>query len=63
MRAITTVFLTHTLSAILDHIEETPGLDPDLPGLLEFKETLTQRILQLRNEDLPGFSDPHTRAA
>jgi hypothetical protein len=56
MRAVTTIFLTHTLSAILDHIEETPDLHGDLPGLLEFKSTLLKRIEQLRNEDRLGLS-------
>lgn len=59
MRAFTTIFLTHTLSAILEHIEQTPDLDPDLPGLVDFKTTLLERIEQLRNEDLPGPSVPH----
>ena len=63
MRAFTTIFLTHTLSAILEHIEQTPDLDPDLPGLVDFKNTLLERVGQLRNEDLPGFSAPHTQAA
>lgn len=57
MRAVTTIFLSNTLSAILQHIEETPDLDPELPGLLEFKQTLLQRIQQLRNEDTLGVSD------
>ena len=56
MRAVTTIFLTNTLSAILDHIETTPDLNPDLPGLLEFKSTLLKRIEQLRNEDGLGLS-------
>ena len=56
MRAATTIFLTHTLSAILECVDETPDLDPNLPGLIEFKETLIQRIQQLRNEDAFGLS-------
>lgn len=63
MRAFTTIFLTHTLSAILEHIEQTPDLDPDLPGLVDFKTTLLERIEQLRNEDLPGLSVPHAQVA
>ena len=58
MRTITTILLSNTLSGILDHIEQTPDLDPSYPGLLEFKETLLKRIQQLRREDLPGLSDP-----
>ena len=63
MRAVTTIFLSNTLSAILQHIEETPDLDPELPGLLEFKQTLLQRIQQLRNEDTLGVSDEGRCAA
>ena len=63
MRAFTTIFLTHTLSAILEHIEQTPDLDPDLLGLVDFKTTLLERIEQLRNEDLPGLSVPHAQVA
>jgi hypothetical protein len=51
MRAVTTIFLDNTLGAILEHINQTPDVDPDLPGLLEFKETLVKRIQQLRNDD------------
>jgi hypothetical protein len=54
MSTVTAVFLRNTLCAILEHVDQTPGLDPDFPGLLEFKETLIQRIQQLRNENLPG---------
>jgi hypothetical protein len=63
MRAATTILLTHTLSAILEHVEQTPDLDPDLPGLIEFKETLIQRIQQLRNEDHLGLSGEGACAA
>ena len=63
MKAFTTILLTHTLSAILEHIDETPDLDPNLPGLLDFKATLLKHIEQLRNEDLPGISGPHAQAA
>ena len=63
MRTVTAVFLRNTLCAILEHVDETPDLDPDLPGLLEFKETLIQRIQQLRNEDLPGISGREAHAA
>lgn len=51
MRAITTVILSNTLCAILEHVDQTPDLDPSYPGLLEFKETLMQRIQQLQGED------------
>jgi hypothetical protein len=56
MRAVTSIFLTNSLCALLDHIEETPDLNPDLPGLVEFKDTLIKRIEQLRNEDRIGLS-------
>ena len=51
MRTFTTIFLDNSLSAILEHINQTPDLDPDLPSLFEFKETLLKRIQHLRNED------------
>lgn len=63
MKAFTTIFLTHTLSSILEYVEQTPGLDPDLPGLLDFKTTLLKRIEQLRNEDRPVLPGPHAQAA
>ena len=58
MRTVSAVLLRNTLCAILEHVDQPPGLDPDLPGVLEFKATLLQRIQQLRNEDLPGLSGP-----
>ena len=51
MRAITTIFLDHSLSAILEYAEETSGNNPDVPDLVEFKATLRQQIRKLRNED------------
>jgi hypothetical protein len=63
MRAFTTIFLTHTLSTILEHIEQTSNLDLELPELLDFKTTLLNRIEQLRNEELPGLSGPYAQAA
>jgi hypothetical protein len=51
VRTLTTIFLDNTLGAILEHIDQTPDVDLDLPGLLEFKETLLKRIQQLRSED------------
>ena len=63
MRTITTIFLSNSLCAILDHIDQTPDLNPDLPGLLEFKETLIKRIQQLQREDGLQFPGPDTRAA
>jgi hypothetical protein len=51
MRAVTTIFLDNSLRAILDHIEQTPDLNPDLPGLVEFKNTLIQRVQQIRDQE------------
>ena len=63
MRAVTTIFLSNTLSAILEHIDQTPDLDPQLPGLLEFKSTVMHEIQQLRMEGGAGHSSGETRAA
>jgi hypothetical protein len=63
MRAITAIFLDNSLSAILDHIDQTPDLNPDLPGLVEFKNILLQRIQQLRTEDQAGISGQSKHAA
>lgn len=51
MQAITAIFLNNSLRAILDHIEQTPDLDPGLPGLIEFKETLIAQIHQIQQGD------------
>ena len=62
MRSISAIFLSNTLCAILDHVEQTPDVAPDLPGLLEFKETLIRRIQELQREDPLRFPGAHPKA-
>jgi len=62
VRTITAIFLRNSLCGILDHIDQTPDLDPNYPGLLEFKETLIKRIQQLHRED-PNQSPGQQTAA
>ena len=60
MRAFTTIFLTHTLSAILELASSKPQtLTPISRDWSISSFTLLERIEQLRNEDLPGPSVPH----
>jgi hypothetical protein len=63
MRAIATIFLTNSLCAILDHIDQNSDLNPDQPGLLKFKETLIERIHQPSKEYPARLSDQSKRAA
>jgi hypothetical protein len=63
MRAITTIFLDNALCAILDHIEQTPDLDPNLPGLIEFKSALIKRVQHLQLEDQLGISSENSCSA
>jgi hypothetical protein len=49
MQVFTTIFLIETLRATVECIEETDGLDQDLPGAVEFKQTLRKRIGQLES--------------
>lgn len=58
MKTITTVFLINTLRATLDSIEQTPGIDPTYPGLVEIKQTLQQKIAQLRSQDEVTWTTP-----
>lgn len=48
MRAFTAILLKNSLSAILEHIEQTAYPDP---ALLELKSTIEQRIQQFQIED------------
>ena len=49
MRVFTTIFLAETLRANLQCVEEADGLDQDLYGLDEFKQSLRERIAILEN--------------
>ena len=47
MQVFTTIFLAETLRANVECIKETPDLDQNLPGAVEFKNTLQKRIAML----------------
>ena len=49
MQVFTTIYLAETLRANIECVEETDGLDQQLPGVVEFKHTLRQRIAMLEN--------------
>jgi hypothetical protein len=49
MQVFTTIYLAETLRANIECVEETEGLDQQLPGVLEFKQTLRKRIAMLEN--------------
>lgn len=57
MQVFTTVFLAETLRANVECVEETYGLDQDLPGVVEFKETLRHRIEILEGKVWFDFDD------
>ena len=52
MQVFTTIYLAETLRANIECVEETEGLDQQLPGVLEFKQTLRKRIAMLENRRL-----------
>jgi hypothetical protein len=49
MQVFTTIYLTETLRANVECVESTKGLDQQLPGVVEFKQTLRKRIAMLEN--------------
>ena len=49
MQVFTTIYLAETLRANIDCVEETQGLDQELAGVIEFKQTLRRRIAMLEN--------------
>ena len=49
MLVFTTIFLAETLRATVECVEETDGLDQDLPGAVEFKQALRKRISMLES--------------
>jgi hypothetical protein len=57
MQVFTTIYLTATLCANVRHVEQTPGLDLNLPGVREFAETLLRKV-----EELKKCADPSTGA-
>jgi hypothetical protein len=57
MRVFTTIFLAETLRANIECVEETTGLDQNLPGAVEFKRTLADYIAILEQRRLFSFDD------
>ena len=60
MQVFTTIFLAETLRANLRCVEDADGLDQDLYGLAEFRQSLRERIeiLEGRNWFLnAGFDE------
>jgi hypothetical protein len=57
MQVFTTIFLAETLRANVECVEETDGLDQDLPGVIEFKQTLGKFVAMLERRVLPAFDD------
>ncbi|WP_109486596.1 hypothetical protein [Occallatibacter savannae] len=51
MHVFTTIYLAETLRANLECVEETEGLNQQHPGVLEFKNTLRERIAMLENRN------------
>jgi hypothetical protein len=49
MQVFTTIYLAETLRANIECVESTDGLDQQLPGVIEFKKTLRERIAILEN--------------
>jgi hypothetical protein len=49
MQVFTTIYLAETLRANIECVEEIEDLDQQLPGVLEFKQTLRKRIATLEN--------------
>jgi len=49
MQVFTTIYLAETLRANVEYVEETDGLDQQLPGVIEFKHTIRERIAILEN--------------
>lgn len=58
MQVFTTIFLAETLRANVECVEETEGLDQDLPGAIEFKRTLARFAAMLERRVLPAVDDP-----
>lgn len=61
MRVFTTIFLAETLRANVECVEETEGLDQNLPGAVEFKLTLGKFATMLERRVLPAFDDPEPK--
>jgi hypothetical protein len=57
MQVFTTIYLANTLRANIECVEETEGLDQQLPGVLEFKHTLRKRIAMLENRGVNEDGD------
>jgi hypothetical protein len=53
MQVFTTIYLAETLRANIECVEETDGLDQDQPGVVEFKQTLRERIATLESSYWP----------
>ena len=57
MQVFTTIYLAETLRANIECVEETEGLDQQSPGVIEFKQTLSERIAMLENRGFHKTDD------
>lgn len=57
MQVFTTIFLAETLRANVECVEETPDLDQNLPGAVEFKDTLRKCISMLETRGFYEFDE------
>ena len=57
MQVFTTIYLAETLRANVECVESTDGLDQQLPGVIEFKQTLRERIAILENRSFDEDDD------
>ena len=55
MQVFTTIFLAETLRANVECVEQTPDLDQNLPGVIEFKDALRRRISMLETRGFYEF--------
>lgn len=63
MKSFPTILLLHTLDATLEYMEQLPDLDPQSPGLLDFKDALSAEINKLQAEDGQSSSKEEKHAA
>ena len=61
MQVFTTIYLAETLRANIECVEETEGLDQQLPGVVEFKCSLRKKIAMLENRGFYESDDLEDR--
>jgi hypothetical protein len=55
MKDFSTILLINILRATVDHVQQSPDIDPTSPGVRELQRTLLKQIVRLQGSESHGI--------